>query len=165
MARLLGETNTNATVMTPRHRCNDGELLPNPSSSATVQPSYPYNKYVHIIEASSLYGEDRIMTIKFLRVLLDNGIVSASELAECATQERTLLWGDVPIRVEIAGFKRRVANSAAPPEEIDALVTVGRLIREGALAAFTSVELEIESLRRSAAVMEFNALEGCSISN
>ena len=104
------------------------------------------------------------MNTTCVRVLLDNSIVSAAELAEYVTEERMEPWGDIQTKIGISGFRKKLADDAALQEEIDAIVTIGRLIREGAVAAFTSSELSLEAFRRSARVMEFNALKGCHIS-
>lgn len=99
-----------------------------------------------------------------MKVLIDTGIVGAAELAEFATKEQTITWGDIQQSLEIAGFRRR---TAAPytEDDIAAVVTIGRLIREGAVSAYTYSELKFELFRRATPVKEFYALDGCQISN
>lgn len=71
--------------------------------------------------------------------------------------EKTPAGGEVCV----AGFVRR--PDTHDPNELDALYTIGRLIREDRLHAFSYRELQIESWRRRADEMAFNALAGCSI--
>lgn len=103
------------------------------------------------------------MSAKPARVLLDNGIIGAAELAEPATEEKTVIWGGTQQVVEVVGYKKKIASDASDQEEVDAIVTIGRLIREGAIAAYTYSELGFESIRRATPVRAFYALDGCHI--
>lgn len=98
-----------------------------------------------------------------VKVLLDTGIVGAAELAEFTTKEQTITWGDIQQTVEIVGYRRRAAG-AHTEDDIAALVSIGRLIREGAVSAYSYSELKFELFRRAAPVREFYALDGCHIS-
>lgn len=104
------------------------------------------------------------MNTKPVSVLLDNGIVSAAELVEFATKEVETLWGNIQSKTEIVGYRKKVAKDASQQKQIDAIVTVGRLIREGVVIAHTYSELEVELSRRSAPISAFHALEDCHIS-
>lgn len=100
-----------------------------------------------------------------LRVLLDNGVVSASDFAEGAIQRQTFRWGTRTTSVEIAGFQR------VPPDanleiqrEKDALFTVGRLVHEGKLELYTYFELMAEQWRRNKGRDQAgNAFRGCTV--
>jgi hypothetical protein len=63
--------------------------------------------------------------------------------------------------VRSGGFIRK--QSTHDPNELEALFTVGRLIREDRLLAFSYEELQIESRRRFPDEMTFNALAGCKM--
>lgn len=100
-----------------------------------------------------------------VKVLLDNGIISHAEFAEPAKKTNEVLWGSHKILNPILGFKRK------PPHEndeyqrqINAIFTIGRLIREGRISAYTSNEIRFESFRRSCIIKAFYALKDCNIS-
>lgn len=99
------------------------------------------------------------------KVLLDNCILTGAELAESATTEETVVWGNIPITDKVVGYRKKVFDDPSLQKEIDAIVTIGRLIREGIVTAFTSNELNFESFRRSTPVKAFYALDGCHISS
>ena len=101
-----------------------------------------------------------------VKVLLDNGIISNAEFIEPAIKTQELLWGSHKILDHIPGFRRK------PPHEneeyqrqINAIFTIGRLIREGRISAYTSNEIRFESYRRRCTIKEFNALKHCNIFN
>lgn len=104
------------------------------------------------------------MNTKSVRVLLDNSIISGAELAECVTIEKEHLWGNKIITIPLAGYRKKVSGDTSLQEEIDAIVTIGRLIREGVVTANTYSELRIEKFRRSATTKAFNSIAGCHIS-
>lgn len=97
-------------------------------------------------------------------MLLDNSVISGAELAECVTIEKEHLWGNKTITIPLVGYRKKFSGDSSLQEEIDAIVTVGRLIREGVVAAYTYSELRIEAFRRSAKIKAFNSLAGCHIS-
>ena len=103
------------------------------------------------------------MSAKPARVLLDNGIIGAAELAKPATEEKTLIWDDTQQVVQVPGYRKKIASDASDQKEIDAIVTIGRLIREGAISAYTYNELRFESFRRTTPVRAFYALDSCNI--
>ena len=72
-----------------------------------------------------------------VKVLLDNGIISHAEFIEPAKKLQELQWGSQKNLVPIHGFRRK------PPHEneeyqrqINAIFTIGRLIREGRISAY-----------------------------
>lgn len=103
------------------------------------------------------------MSASPVKVLLDTGIVGAAELAEYTTKEQTITWGDIQQTLKIVGYRRRAAGPHTE-DDIAAVVTIGRLIREGAVSAHTYSELKFEQFRRAVPVREFYALDGCHIS-
>lgn len=98
-----------------------------------------------------------------VKVLLDTGVYGAAELAEFTTRPQTFNWGEIRQTLEIVGYRRRPA-SPHTEDDIAAVVTIGRLIREGMVLAHTYSELRFELFRRAAPISKFYALEGCHIS-
>lgn len=99
-----------------------------------------------------------------LSVLVDNGVVSASDFAEDATQPKTLAWGSESVTTVISGFQR-VSLDADPEMQLqkDALFTIGRLSRERKIQLFTYWELMAEQWRRGKARdLVGNAFRGCA---
>src|SRR5450432_4399030 len=85
-----------------------------------------------------------------LRVLMDAGVVIHSEFAEPAvkeTSESPVRWSDGSA-IRISGLKRK-----QPYEDEDyrkqkeALFTIGRMIREQNIEAYTYSEINVENLR------------------
>ena len=99
-----------------------------------------------------------------VKVLLDNCILTGAELADRALKEKTIVWGDICETISEPGYKKKNYKDASYQKEVDALVTIGRLIREGTIEAFTYSELDFESFRRSSPLKEFNALNNCPVS-
>jgi hypothetical protein len=98
------------------------------------------------------------------RVLLDAGIFIHSEFAEATVENVRVGWGGRESVLEVHGLKRK--NPGQDPDyqkQKDALFTVGRLIREGEIEAYSSVEIDFEHFRGTAPLQEFNALRGCQI--
>ena len=98
------------------------------------------------------------------RVLLDAGVISHSEFAEYAIKEVPMPWaGSTTVsRVHVLRRKQRDRNEDHE-KQMEALFTVGRLIREGRVEAYTYNEIEFERSRGRMPVQEFNALQGCAI--
>jgi hypothetical protein len=83
-----------------------------------------------------------------VKVLIDNGIKSGSHFLVGASREQKLEWGGGSTTVSIAGFRR--ADLDKDPEqqcEKDALFTIGRLARAGAITLYSYSELEVEGWR------------------
>ena len=100
-----------------------------------------------------------------VKVLLDNGIISHAEFIEPAKKMQELQFGSLKISGPIHGFRRK------PPHEndeyqrqINAIFTIGRLIREGRISVYISNEIQFESYRRRCTIKPFNALKDCNIS-
>jgi hypothetical protein len=84
-----------------------------------------------------------------MKVLVDNGVVSSSDLLEGATQNQELVWGTGKTTAVIHGFRRIAANPDSEQQlEIDALFTLGRLAREKKIEIYTYTELTVENWRR-----------------
>lgn len=98
-------------------------------------------------------------------MLLDNDIVSGAELAEFATRETTELWGNKAIPVKVVGYRKKEVDDTSLQKEIDAIFTIGRLIRENIVTAYTYSELRLEAFRRTPKVKAFNSLKSCHISS
>jgi hypothetical protein len=87
---------------------------------------------------------------KPLKVLVDNGAVSAASFLIPAQRAQELKWGDQAAHLAIAGFVRTpIAKDAEQQAEKDALFTIGRLARAGRVSLFTYVELSAEQWRGS----------------
>lgn len=99
-----------------------------------------------------------------MRVLLDTGILAHAEIAIGAVQPQTIEWGTTKHTVEVHGFARK-ASQRDPDyqKQIDALFTVGRLIREGRITAYDSWEIRIERNRGYSDLPVCNALWNCRI--
>ncbi|HEX4583164.1 MAG TPA: hypothetical protein VH139_13980 [Acidobacteriaceae bacterium] len=99
-------------------------------------------------------------------VMLDNGILGHRQFAEPASEKRTRRWGTHKVSVEIFGFRRKPLNSNPKYQaEMDILFTVGRLIREGKIQAFTYSELSCERFAQTIGLPDFDALARCEIKN
>jgi hypothetical protein len=94
------------------------------------------------------------------KVLLDHSVV---------TNSTRMQWVRQPIRTgmfagELLGAERLPALVPhEKEEELLAIYTIGRLIREGALRAFTSMELTMERFRDYFGAKPYDALAGCDI--
>jgi hypothetical protein len=99
-----------------------------------------------------------------VRKRVDAGIFIHSEFAEATVEKVRVGWGGRESVLEVHGLKRK--NPGQDPDyqrQKDALFTVGRLIREGEIEAYSSVEIDFEHFRGTAPIQEFNALRGCQI--
>lgn len=98
------------------------------------------------------------------RIMLDAGILTHSDFAEAATRPSSGSWGNPDFSGEIYGLIRRApVNNRELQDQIDALFTVGRLIREGRIEAYTYIELQFELARGANERSRFNALTGCKV--
>jgi hypothetical protein len=98
------------------------------------------------------------------RVLLDTGIFIHAEFAEPTVKNVRVGWGGRESVLEVHGLKsKKPGQDADYQEQKEALFTVGRLIREGEIEAYTSIEIDFERFRGTVAIQEFNALRGCQI--
>jgi hypothetical protein len=102
-----------------------------------------------------------------MRVLLDAGVFIHSEFAKVAVRE----FPKLPVRLKkdgaalrIYGLKRKQPDENEEyRKQKEALFTVGRMIRQEKIIAYTSTEIEFERFRGSAEIQEFNALRGCKV--
>jgi len=100
-----------------------------------------------------------------MKVLLDNDVLNKAEMVVSASRKKDIKWGDINEVHDESGFIKKMPDTLQRQTEIDALYTIGRLIREGKLLAYTYNELDFESFRRPIRLKPFNALNGCKISN
>jgi hypothetical protein len=77
------------------------------------------------------------------RVLLDTGIFIHAEFAEPTIKNVRVGWGGRESVLEVHGLKsKKPGQDADYQEQKEALFTVGRLIREGEIEAYTSIEID-----------------------
>lgn len=101
-----------------------------------------------------------------LRILLDNGIRTHSEFLEPAVKETQIQWANTKQVSSVHGLTRKSPHKDVEyQKQIDAVFTVGRLIREGAVVAYTYWEIECERFRDMIGLRACNALKGCTIHN
>lgn len=100
-----------------------------------------------------------------IRVLLDTGAFIQSEFAELAVKEIPVRWGPGESVLKVYGLKKKQqpVNSEDYRKQKEAMFTVGRMIREERIEAYTSIEIEFERFRGSSGIQEFNALQGCKV--
>lgn len=83
-----------------------------------------------------------------MRVMLDNSIPGHSQLCEWETGPQGPLFGPCQ-DYKVCGIVRKKPDSNPRFQtEIDSLFTVGRLIREGTVEAFTYSELGCERMQQ-----------------
>jgi predicted nucleic acid-binding protein len=81
-----------------------------------------------------------------------------------AKKNEVTLWGNSELCIPIDGMMRKSpASDSAYQAQKDALFTVGRLIRESKIQAFTYDEIEYERFRARARSRYGNALRACII--
>jgi hypothetical protein len=96
--------------------------------------------------------------------MLDNGIFSHAEFAEAATDEKCIRWGPRNVIASTHGWTRKAPDSNRDfQHQKNCLFTIGRLIREQRIEAYTYNELVFERARGRPRVLEFNALKGCNV--
>ena len=99
-----------------------------------------------------------------MKILLDNGIFSHAEFMRPDVQERRISWGDVVTVLPVHGFRRKEPhNDPEYQRQIDALFTVGRLIREDRIEAYNYDEIAVEGYRGAAKFPACNALRACKV--
>ena len=98
-----------------------------------------------------------------MKILLDNSILSGAELAESVITEKLVPWGDIQQKIDIHGFRKKVHKDTNKQKEIDAICTIGRLIKEGKATVYSYNELDFEASRRSVTIKEFNPLADCEL--
>jgi hypothetical protein len=98
------------------------------------------------------------------RILLDNGIFSHSDFVEGAIKSQKILWGDTRQTLDIHGFIRKAPHKDKNyQDQIDALFTIGRLIKEEKIIAYDYVEILFERFRAKGKIPDFNALRDCKL--
>lgn len=98
-----------------------------------------------------------------MRVMLDNDISGHSQLCDWAMGPQGQFFGTQNQHYEVLGMIRRKPHSDAVFQaQVDSLFTVGRLIREKQIEAFTYGELGCERMHQSTDSM-LGALAECEI--
>src|SRR5438067_2324638 len=99
-----------------------------------------------------------------MKVMLDNGILSHSRFAEGSLITTEVAGNGGNHSVQLAGFvRKRVHPDTAYQDQIDALFTIGRLIRERRIRAFSYIELSFERMKSQIGESAFDALADCPI--
>jgi hypothetical protein len=99
-----------------------------------------------------------------IRTLLDNGIFCHSEFAEGLIMQKEIWWGGSNQVTYIHGVRRKSPHTNAElQKQINALPTIGRLIREHLIAACDYKEIWRERMRFRPVLPFGNALQGCVI--
>jgi len=99
-----------------------------------------------------------------MKVMLDNGILSHSQFAEGNLITTEIFWNGSNHSVQLAGFvRKKIHPDTAYQNEIDALFTIGRMIRERRVRAFSYIELSFEKIKRQMGESAFDALADCPI--
>lgn len=99
-----------------------------------------------------------------MRMLLDTGVLSHSEFAVHATKQVSGCWGNRNVVAPIHGFVRKAADRNTDyQKQQEALFTVGRLIREGHVEAYTYVEILFERMRGKGRFPVCDALKASDI--
>lgn len=98
-----------------------------------------------------------------MRVMLDNSIPGHSQLCDWDMGPQGPLFG-AQSDCEVLGMVRKIPhNDATFQAQIDSLFTVGRLIREKRIEAFTYSELQCESMQQFIGDPMLDALAECEI--
>jgi hypothetical protein len=99
-----------------------------------------------------------------MRVMLDNSIPGHSQLCDWAMGPQGPLFGVQNQHCEVLGMVRKKPHDdAAFQSQIDSLFTVGRLIREKRIEAFTYSELRCEQMEQFSGDSMLDALAECNI--
>jgi len=99
-----------------------------------------------------------------MQVLLDSGIYIHSRFAEPAIRQTSIRWGNRTQTIGIHGFiRKRPPDDAVYRCQIEALFTIGRLIREGSIKAYQYNEIVFERMRDRIGMPVCDALRGCDI--
>jgi hypothetical protein len=96
--------------------------------------------------------------------MLDNSILSHSQFAEWRSIIAEVVRDGNLHSVQQLGLVRRKADpNFAYQSQMDALFTIGRLIRERRIYGFTYAELSLEGWKRNVGEQAFDALGDCKI--
>jgi len=96
--------------------------------------------------------------------MLDNGIISHAKFVNYVIQEKISTCRDHETTTKIYGLMRKDPNGGDNYQrQKEALFTIGRLIREGQVEAYSYNELKFERAKGRIRNPEFNALNGCQI--
>jgi hypothetical protein len=99
-----------------------------------------------------------------MKLLLDTGIYIHSQLLEDVVRPKTFEWGGMTHTVVESGYRRRPASGKLERDRhIDALYTIGRLIRERKIIPYTYTEIRSELVRGTALNPRLNRFSGIRI--
>ncbi|YCM42268.1 hypothetical protein V2O64_13230 [Verrucomicrobiaceae bacterium 227] len=99
-----------------------------------------------------------------VRILFDAGTRIHSEAVAGAEIDEEIQWGESIIKLPVSGYIRKPKNknfTDIHQREVDALHTVGRLIREHRIEAYCSSEIQKELMRGRLSDPTLNALRNC----
>lgn len=101
-----------------------------------------------------------------MRVLLDTGIVTRTEFCVAYVSQMPVHWAETDQQVQVHGVKRKNSHPDSDYQRnIDAILTIGHLIRTGCIRAYTYWELEAEVIRGEGSIRGFDAFEGCRLNH
>lgn len=102
-----------------------------------------------------------------LRVLFDNGVFAHSAFAEPCSMMTEVKWSNGSMKAPVLGFQRkRPSDNKEHQKQIDALYTIGRLVREGQIRPYEYCEIMFEGIRgRMQPPAPCDAFEGCKAEN
>ena len=86
-----------------------------------------------------------------ITIFIDNCIISLSDTMQGTAKVQKIVWGDIAQDVKITGFERKPmpsADQAWKRDQIECLLTVGRIAREGKVELYTYNELTNEAWKR-----------------
>lgn len=97
-----------------------------------------------------------------MKVLIDTGVFIHSAFAEDTSKVEEVTWGDIKFHTEVYGICRKKEHKDSEyQKQMDALFTIGRLIREQTITAYEYSEIICERLRGNGKNPIFNALRNC----
>ena len=99
-----------------------------------------------------------------VRILFDAGTRIHSEAVAGAELDEEIQWGESTIKIPVTGYIRKPKNknfTDIHQREVDALHTVGRLVRERRIEAYCSSEIQKELMRGRLSDPILNALRNC----
>ncbi len=98
------------------------------------------------------------------RALLDSGVFCHSEFAEGAILQKEIFWGGSNQVTHISGIRRKAPHKNLElQKQVNALPTIGRLIRERLIVPCEYKEIWRERMRFRPLIPFGNALDGCII--
>lgn len=101
-----------------------------------------------------------------LKVLFDAGIRAHSSYVVEVEADREIDWGESKQMVPIQGYARKPDHeNESYQREIEGLLTIGRMIREGLVQPYTSTEIQFELVRGRMIDPTLDAFRGCEFAH